>query len=404
MPFLDDEINLQSTVFDQENLNWARQYLVNSIRFLDEDWLPNPTGPLGGMWAITRGTHAASFLIHFAQIMRDIDRATAASSVPVLHRKLRAILRPANGQSFEDDMTELEFGGHMASYASPIFFEPLALNESRNDANRQRSPDYALYLPGGLVYFEVTRPTFGFINAWDIGAEEAAEAIRIRLWRRGLRRAIQFRAPITASREDLKLLHSRDVLDAIERDTEGARQVRLSMGEARIEWRCIPEHPADAGPGSFPAPFSIISADAMPGPAVAMSYKPTIDNDLEERVVASIRSSLNKKKGQLTREAPYLIVARIGQLNKDAVMQTIFRRILRNPLYSWITGILVFEPMRDWSRTSPAAQIELLVNQNARIAATPELLSLLRGERQYHWRRRESQATRPARSEREQPS
>lgn len=143
MPFLDDEINLQSTVFDQENLNWARQYLVNSIRFLDEDWLPNPTGPLGGMWAITRGTHAASFLIHFAQIMRDIDRATAASSVPVLHRKLRAILRPANGQSFEDDMTELEFGGHMASYASPIFFEPLALNESRNDANRQRSPDYA---------------------------------------------------------------------------------------------------------------------------------------------------------------------------------------------------------------------------------------------------------------------
>jgi hypothetical protein len=186
---MDDVPDLDGSVFGENDLAWARQYLLNSIKFLDEDWLHAPVGPLGGMWAITRGSQPMSYLIHFAQILRDIDRATERRSVPVLHRKLRSILRPASLKSFEDDFTELEFGGHLAAYASPILFEPLATYGSQDESSRPRSPDYAILLPGGFAYFEVTRPTFAFINSWHTGAEEADEAIRVRLWRRGLRRS-----------------------------------------------------------------------------------------------------------------------------------------------------------------------------------------------------------------------
>jgi hypothetical protein len=125
---------------------------------------------------------------------------------------------------------------------------------------------------------------------------------------------------------------------------------------------------------------------------LASSYKPTYNEDLEDLVVSSIRGSLNRKKGQRPKEAPYFIVARIEQLNKDAIAQAIFRRILANPIYSWITGVILFQPMRTWGRESPAAQIELLANEQARVPLTPALRALLRGEKTFHLRRRESPA------------
>jgi hypothetical protein len=388
---MDDVPDLHGTIFNETDLNWARTFLLNSIGFLDEDWLREPVGPLGGMWAVTRGDQPMSFLINLAHTMRDINQATERKSVPVLHRKLRAILRPASEKSFEDDLTELEFGAALAPHASPILIEPLATYDSENRGNQRRSPDYAIVLPDGFAYFEVTRPTFEFINSWYTGAAEADKAMQVRLWRRGLRRTIHFQAPITASRSDLKLLHTREVLDAIEHDVQGSRRIQLDVGEAEVKWWPIAEHSIDAGPGNFPAPFSILSHSIFPGPALAMSYGPTYDVDLEDLVVSSIRGSLNRKKGQMPKGAPYLIVVRIEQLNKDAIAQVLFRRILANPVYSWITGIVLFQPMRKWTKSSPVAQIELLANERARVPLTPALRSLLRGRKQFHMRPRELQ-------------
>lgn len=230
---LDGSPDMGQTVFSDDDLTWARRFLVNLLKIQDPTWLRKPIGPLAVYWNTADASpHSAAYLIHVAQVLDPLRIKTSAVSHPTMRRKIRELFRaPTTGSTFDDLLAELEFGSTLSRFASPIIFEPLAVGLAHR-GDTPKSPDYGIVLPDEFVILEVTRIQYGFMSEWDQGTAAAAEQFKTRASRRRLRRAISFTAPIMASRGDLLQLASPQILDDFEQHEQGARHFAFAAGPA----------------------------------------------------------------------------------------------------------------------------------------------------------------------------
>ncbi|MBB5376042.1 hypothetical protein HNQ07_001499 [Deinococcus metalli] len=382
MGFLESRPDLTSTVFSSQDLATAKEVLVSLISSLDADWLETPTGPLGLQW-LGEGLYSATFLIHVAQIVYVLDRNVTQRSVPIFRDKLKQILRPPRREgSFEELLSELEAAALLAHRVSPISFEPLVPESAIFAPNKPRSPDYGVRLPDGDVCFEVTNVHIELLESWDIAAQHMGDLINRQVLKKGLRREVSVSASVRASRTDLADL-SKIALPRILGEAAGEMVVVLGAhGNAKVHWKSIPHLWVEPGRmPHFPVDIqlgsnTVATFGGAPSPASSVLWNPVINGEeINENVINSIRNSLRSKRKQMKVSMPYILIVRLAHRRMDRLLISHFihNRLFPNPEYSWMTGIALFVPRRNWESISEEASLLLHINENSRFP--PQSLS-----------------------------
>jgi hypothetical protein len=210
---------------------------------------------------------------------------------------------------------------------------------------------------------------------------QAANVFERHVFRNRLRRTVRFATPIYATRQDIEGLHADHILDAMAQNDADEYRFLHKGGAAFLRWSPVAEHRPDGSvDSSYDGMLSIPRASEMEATAIDVAYDAIYNQDLEDKVVKSMRGSIRRKSGQAPRDAQYILAVRVEQLGHERVAQTIANRILTNSIYEWISGIIVFRPMRSWDIKSPAALLELAVNEKATTPIRDHLRKMLRGE------------------------
>lgn len=392
MGFLDDDPELVATKFSGEDLDRARTVLVAMIKAVDSAWLRNPVGPLGLLWS-SNGQAPATYLIHVAQTLYQLDRSLTTKSVPIFRRKVQELLRPPRRpRAFEELLSELEVGALLSHRASPISFEPLVppIASAPDFASSTKSPDFGIRLPDGDVCFEVTNVHIGYLDEWDALMARVASELSGRVLRQGIRRRALLRLPLSGVEADVQTLLSAETLQRFDQEDSGQVAVKLRDGEASIEWGSVPHF--QLGPDDEPDftgaefPVSAATVGGEPIPVASIEYLPDFGIDIDELILRSIRNSLRAKRKQMVEPMPYVLVARLGhhRLNLEGIGDLIQTRILPNPDYAWITAVALFVPARNWEIQSVDPSLLVHINQNSRYPASESLIELFSGTRQFH--------------------
>ncbi len=158
MSFLTSNPDLSGTIFTENDLRIAREYLESGIKRVNPAWLDEPQGILGNYW-LRDDTEATCFLIDFAQRIYNVDRNITERSVPIFHgEKIKEILlRAKKEEQFLECLTELQAASVLVNYASPLALDPMISKEDLLvPSNRPKTPDFGLRLPDNDVFLEVT--------------------------------------------------------------------------------------------------------------------------------------------------------------------------------------------------------------------------------------------------------
>jgi hypothetical protein len=383
-------VDLSDSRFTTGDLTWAEDFLVGNIKINDPAWLQRPRGPLGARWARS-STYNAEYLIHVALTVEKLILGVNPDSLLILQSKFRSLLRPGSEKQFEELLTELEAGAVVLESVSPLTLEPLA-GAGQEEHSRLPSPDYSIELPSGAVFIEVTQASFGFMDNWSAAAKIAADRMRARIGRRGLNRDVKIAAPILATAEQMGRLSETDVLDVITDRPTGELSIRLTSGIARLCWQSVPtESELKQGAGEMGTArneirFSISDDEAVSYRFVfGVSFTALIDDDLEEKILRSLRNTLDDKRKQMTMDAPYVLFLRVDQVDPAAVADLILRRITPNPDYGKFTAIAIFQPARSWGRGEDYGEdIQIVFNGNARHLASQSLRDALLNRAEFH--------------------
>jgi hypothetical protein len=96
-------------------------------------------------------------LLNIATVVVELMRNASPGVGRTLTQRLRTMLRPRDGDTYQEALSELEVGGMIASRVSPVLLEPLVPTDWRSSQGEQpMSPDYGVRVPEGLVTVEVT--------------------------------------------------------------------------------------------------------------------------------------------------------------------------------------------------------------------------------------------------------
>jgi hypothetical protein len=71
-------------------------------------------------------------------------------------------------------------------------------------------------------------------------------------------------------------------------------------------------------------------------------------------------------------------------VNNNAVNEAITTRLFSNSVYRWITGIVLYAPIRSWELSTPPATMTLHANKNAQFPMSDSLRRLLNGAAEFH--------------------
>jgi hypothetical protein len=279
----------------------------------------------------------------------------------ILISKLVDLFRPVSEKVFEERLLELQVGAAVVERISPITYEPFTVGVEPGEP-LPKSPDFAIRLPEMYYVIEVTRLRLGFLEDWNAAAQELARKLQNRILRtEGLRRFVEFSAPISASRRDFERLVTKDIIRQVVQSPSGSVTVPVSLGEATISW-AISDSMFHVNPD--------IEASVL-----GVSYHATYqdEEDQEERIIKSIRATLKDKRKQLTASVPYLLAIRVDEVNNMAVSQRLFSRIFPNNDYSWISGLLLYVPASNWEQGAQKAVLTLHANENARYRVSDTL-------------------------------
>jgi hypothetical protein len=141
------------------------------------------------------------------------------------------------------------------------------------------------------------------------------------------------------------------------------------------------------------------------GPVVVWSHGWNPDPADDERVLDSIRNTVDQKLGDWRRalqryeasrtetprasvpRSPYVLAVKSGHpaVSTDMLMDLVEHRLWSNPRYNGITALGVYRPRRDFTRSSPDGQLQVSENPNAIQPIPDSLRRMIQGE-QFHVR------------------
>lgn len=377
MSFLDDNPDMNGTIFTEENLFFARRYLSETFARLDSRWLEKPGGPMGLQWN-GGGRFPACYLIEFARIISLLQTNITAKSVKILYEKVQKLLRARSEVEFEETYTELRVADFLSARMSPIAMDPLVPEEYLNSPNRRPTPDFAVRLPSADVFFEVTTLYLGALLDWDKSMNELRnDLLRELMKKRRLRRSVTLEFPSVFQHKDLSTDQFSQIVYEITQQDNGMISINIGDYSANVLWEGFAHFnvPEEMTPGVA------ATVGGQLNPAIAVYHKLVVDDNITEQVLKSIRNTLNGKRKQFPYEHPYVLVIKIGdhRLVESGIGQLLVQRIWPNPDYAWIGGIAFFKPRTSFEKsTDLGPELWLNVNDNAHTLLPQELIDVFR--------------------------
>jgi hypothetical protein len=185
--------------------------------------------------------------------------------------------------------------------------------------------------------------------------------------------------------QEIRKLSGKEILNEIIKRPEGDVTVAFKSGHAIVRWKgsvagAESELPTVLRLGDATIELHGEGIELAVENAFEMSYHATYDTEPEERLIRSIRNSLKGKRSQMSVDAPYLLATNVDRVSSEAVSQTIIQRIFPNSEYAWISGILLYTPIRSWSPSPRPALLLHHVNPNARFPLPGRMRQVLSGD------------------------
>ncbi len=392
MSFLTSNPDLSNTIFTENDLRIAREYLESGIRRAYPAWLKKPQGVLGKYW-LRDDTEATCFLIDFAQRIYNVDRNITERSVPIFHgEKIKErLLRAKIDEQFLENLTELQAASVLVNYASPLSLDPTVSEEDLlAPSNRPRTPDFGLRLPDNDVLLEVTVCHIDVLDqleelvpSWEKVTALIRTTIEEQLvfaQHRSLH--VEIHVPLQQTIDEDFIT---DLLSKMEASQSGVFPVGST---GRIEWKPLPINivqdglPRQSSIGIFHAPGVIVD----PGCIIQRKIAP-VSKEKYKQIINSIRYTLDRKRKQFRRDMPSVLILRLAQphLARNGFFEIVHKRIWpNNKVYDWLTGICLLIPRQGFRPSDAEDHITFSANPEASYKASSSLMSLFKGTEQFH--------------------
>jgi len=359
MSFHTHPFDLSQTIFTEEHLQEAREYLSALLTKVDPS-LKKPQGVLRAYWETDSPAHACE-LISIAQMLKHFERGLSSRSALMFLPKVAGIFKQLNEKTFLENLTELQIGSELAHHTNQLEIDPLVPDEwllPLTNHRRPQTPDFALHILNEKVFFEATVLHTKILNDWDKSVDSIMNALKsyLRKQQQNLTFQMTFPLPFKGNPEQIiKRLCYR-----LEKADRGRETFENDGGDVR--WEPLPTFIAPDASAAFATLFTTSSKVAVFSPTpenvgFASATQSGVVHLLEEdRVKAnnfmlnSLRNTLKTKKDQLQQARPVVLVLGLGHiwLYQDELLAKLYGRIWNSPDYDWITGIVLFTPRHDF--------------------------------------------------------
>lgn len=348
-----------------------------------------PVGVMALLWR-QNTRPAAERLIDIASVLFDFSRGITLDSAPALEHKVRQLLTCRDDLQFEELLAELRVGAFLATRAGPVACEPLVRPLDYKASASPRSPDFAIRLPESDVLIEVTTLRIGALDYWERALEDIRERIREAVVAAGMAKEIEIHVPLRVRADALTRRVMDDLIAEMRRTKDGSANIKLGPVHAKLLWREM----MFVGFSSCATELDRLSQNLFPnqehfsaviGPAAsvqsasASKIVPVIGPNIDELFLKSIRNTIDGKRDQFTIQAPSLLILQPGawRIPADYVRHLVDVRVWPNPQYSWLTGIGILQPRRDFRTTEPGTRLTVTWNPNPREPRTTALNDLI---------------------------
>ncbi len=377
MSFITSRPDLSNTIFKEEDLRKAREYLSSVIERANASWLKKPKGRLGKYWD-NDSEHAACVLIDIAQVLHSFEHKITPRSAPLFPAKVDGLLQSRTEKEFIENLTELQVAFVLTQYASPLDVDPMVPEQYLLPLSNHRqptTPDFALRLLDGRVFLEVTVLHVEILDKWDKSILDLTTALKrhLRMQQRDLIVHMQVPLPFPGSVEQMTEL--------LKKKFDEFPSGRVAIGNhGEIRWEPIPAITTQDTSTIFSTFATMSSPVAMfstPGgkwknafaQIDSVATMPEEDIDRANKLLFhSLRNTLNRKQDQLPHDEPSLLIMKLGhpRLLEDRLIKRIQERIWPNPQYSWLSGIGFFTPRLAFSPTDAEHRLNFYFNPEAR--------------------------------------
>jgi hypothetical protein len=361
---------MSQQIFSEADLIGARGFLVANIDRLLPGWLDSPIGLLGMHW-ISDTTPSASLLVDIAARFMRLSRSVTHRSTAVLETKFRQLFQIDTERQFEELYSEIAVADTLALAAPPLALEPIISPSARRSVKSTKSPDFAIKTDEDVTFVEATHSYWKFFLDFNDFSRELKRRFEHSLSPQDGILDIRVSVPTASEPSRLLALHSKYTISQIRRRPEGEIEVDVGCGRpAQIKWRVLRVNEAYA---ESPFVFSAPLGSDIKGIAFRML---TVEDDanegyeapaLPELIYKSFKNTVDGKKAQCPREAPFLLAVGSGdhRLPVETFSAIAFQRLFPNPTYSWISGLLTFTSMKSFNRGSPVPILRAHFNPGA---------------------------------------
>jgi hypothetical protein len=343
--FLNAAVDLQSTPFTQEHLDYARGYWQFLIEKAAPEWFDNPKGHLAVHWQ-SDTLPSAVYLIDLAKIFYSVIHSITDDSQAIFGSKLRQLLF-SNGKQYEEQLTELLVGALLTRLAKPLTMEPASGTVAPSNT-AFGTVDYSFEWTDGQPHFaESTVFHVQRILDWEAAIYDLKKRFELAMVHRSLNRALRIAAPLELTRKTLSAQDLKKTLRQIENNEQGYHTLSLGKNCLDLQWGPVPHFQTVAeGMASDPWNFTFTAGDHV---EVAMVAATDVTlkwpSEAEHVVTTSLRNTLDGKRRQFQRKAPYLLFIRITNdyVPARGVIDILTRRIYNNVHYGWVSAIGLLE-------------------------------------------------------------
>lgn len=341
--FLDINYDLNGTPFAMEDLRAARQWWLRAITQVDPRWIQHPRGEFGVHWtspSTPSGVHVISLARSFFRLANMISPECQRP----LGTKLRQLIR-AEGNQYKELQFELLAGHALGTSRRPLRLEPRG-EESSTGREATGSVDFAVECTDTAVYVEATVFHVQQLHDWRSEVERLKERFQRSMTEQRCNRQLLISAPLEIGQQRLEAGEIRRIIEEMQLNEHGKREIAVGSDMLLLEWSPTPHFPSGplealAAPakGGF-ATFGNVKVVAVAATSTFLKWP----GSAEELLVKSLRHTLDRKRKQFNREAPYAIALRSGSdLLKDGeITYMLLERVFKNPLYKWISGVFLF--------------------------------------------------------------
>jgi hypothetical protein len=385
MGFLNTKTDLTGSIYTNKHLEDAQKIIPGIFNKADPKWIGNPSGILSTYWKAD-DEYSICFVLTFCIYIFRLDKKITSDSVDKVFKKIYDLLNCKNKKQFKELLFEFEVVSGIIDRISPINFEPLTTINVENPGLFIPSPDLGFLVDEEEVLMEITCPRVEKIKLWEKQCIEFEKHFQNYCEKHSINTFIEYEVPLTFKFEVFKKEYFKILVDKIIASPIGEFEFSFDQQEAKIKWKPIKSFTREELKGLSTTPQFYFIQDAPNLTQLDPDYVPhkitsyhgvkrvnrkLAEGELNELIIKSFRNTLQTKKDQLKKDAPYVLVIKISRNDvfSHNNHEWIESRIFENSKYNWINGVYLFESdidNVDYRNPHPRLHI-IIINKNAKI-------------------------------------